>query len=66
MSPLGMPVLPQRGASWLAEPKAVRTGMGRMGKCLFRWSWVLMVTDEERISQNLDHIFLPPVPHPSP
>lgn len=64
LSPLGVPVLPQKGTSWLAEPKEARTGIGRRDKSLFRWSRVMMVTDEERALQNLDHTLLPPVPPP--
>lgn len=45
---LGMPVLPQRCPSWLAEPKAVRIGIDLTGKSMFQWSWVMMVNDEER------------------
>lgn len=46
--------------------KAVRTGTDLMGKSVLQWSWVMMVTDEERTFQNLDCTFLPPVPHYSP
>lgn len=35
MSLLGMPFLPWRCSSWLAEPRAVRTGTDYMGKSLF-------------------------------
>lgn len=59
MSPLGMPLLPWRCTSWLGEPGASGNWYRLHGQARFNDLGVMMVVEEEKTFQNLDHIFLP-------